>query len=215
MRALIVVPHLDDEVLSTGGLILKLSEDPKSLIVVVSVFGRVYDYGNVSVSESAKEQMAYAQKARSILGYSTLIALNNDEGEPGKVGYYPLLAQIEPIVETIRPEMVVYPSATDNNQDHKHLNAVCRIAFRPGVGSYRTVLESHAFENLKPDFNYYVPLTSAQIEKKLKALRCYKTEVRKSPHPRSALAIKAHHVGMGSRCGCSYAEAYNLVRHRM
>ena len=47
---------------------------------------------------------------------------------------------------------------------------------------------------------------------KLKALRCYRDEMKKSPHPRSIEGIKALNKWRGSISGNKYSEAFILVR---
>ena len=44
------------------------------------------------------------------------------------------------------------------------------------------------------------------------AIKAYKKEFKKSPHPRSIETIKALAVFRGSQSGLKYAESFNLIR---
>jgi LmbE family N-acetylglucosaminyl deacetylase len=49
---------------------------------------------------------------------------------------------------------------------------------------------------------------SGTIEKKIKALSCYKNVMRESPHPRSEQVLLGHAIYRGGQCGCLSAEAF-------
>jgi len=56
--------------------------------------------------------------------------------------------------------------------------------------------------------NFYVELTSAQINKKIKALRLYKSQMRVAGNPRSVEVIKSLAIFRGSAIGSHFAEAF-------
>ena len=64
-------------------------------------------------------------------------------------------------------------------------------------------------ENFSPNWFEKVDET---IGTKLKALKCYKKEMRKTPHPRSIDGIKTLSKWRGAISGYKYAEAFLLVR---
>jgi LmbE family N-acetylglucosaminyl deacetylase len=53
---------------------------------------------------------------------------------------------------------------------------------------------------------------SSSLEKKIQALACYKSELRKFPHPRSLKAIELNAKTWGVKVGLKSAEAFELVR---
>ena len=61
--------------------------------------------------------------------------------------------------------------------------------------------------------NYYVNITKF-IGKKVNALRCYKTEKRRYPHPRSDEALKILAQKRGIEIGFEYAEAFMILRDK-
>ena len=98
---------------------------------VLAIHGR--HYGDVSPKQQAISDAAEFTdfgKACDTLGvYGRALLMR--EGEPASVGFYDLLEPIERELREFQPDEVVIPSADDLNQDHRHLNHVCRIALRP------------------------------------------------------------------------------------
>ena len=59
--------------------------------------------------------------------------------------------------------------------------------------------------------NLFIDITK-EFKSKTNALKKYKNEIRKFPHPRSIDALEAIAKRWGSVSGFQYAEAFNLVR---
>ena len=59
--------------------------------------------------------------------------------------------------------------------------------------------------------NYYEDI-SKYMNKKIKALKIYKSEVKKFPFPRSIDAIKALAKVRGSEIGVNFAEAFEVLK---
>ena len=51
------------------------------------------------------------------------------------------------------------------------------------------------------------------INSKLEAMRCYESQIKKYPNPRSAEGIKALAMYRGSTVGVEYAESFMTVRN--
>ena len=60
--------------------------------------------------------------------------------------------------------------------------------------------------------NYFIKVSKIDLKKKVEALKCYKTEMRKWPHTRSISAIKNLSKLRGSSVGLEYAESFHLFR---
>ena len=50
------------------------------------------------------------------------------------------------------------------------------------------------------------------VELKCEAMRCYRSEIRPAPHPRSIETIRALAILRGSEAGLKAAEAFRLLR---
>jgi hypothetical protein len=61
--------------------------------------------------------------------------------------------------------------------------------------------------------NYYVNV-SRYIDVKMEAFRCYETEKRIYPHPRSEEALKVQAQKRGIEIGFGYAEAFMVLRDK-
>lgn len=214
MKTLVIVAHMDDEALSCGALIMSRVSNGHD-VYVLALHTRVYNYGawdgGLREYDDFKKSLAVLGRGGKLHGRCELMP----EGEPGKVGFYPLLKVIEAALDDFKPDEVVIPSKLDLNQDHQHLAHVCDIALRPAnLGSVRRILRSHAFDSVVNTFQYYVPFDSDRLRVKLEAVGCYKNEARDGVHPRSPNNIEAWHRVLGSKCGAEFAEGYSVVLYR-
>lgn len=211
-RTLVICPHMDDEALSCGGLILTRTADSDAQVRVIVLSGRVYDYARETEEQSYSEEYADFVASMDVLGVKSFSAYNLPEGEPAKVGYYTPLEIIEKNLQTFQPTEVVIPSACDLNQDHRHYNHVCRIALRPAnLGSVVRVLESYAFDSSEGVPNFFVPLSDSMLFLKLLAVSKYRREWREGTHSRSKENITAVHRVLGAKVGVALAEGYSLI----
>ena len=60
--------------------------------------------------------------------------------------------------------------------------------------------------------NYFIQINQNSLEKKLKAMKCYKSEIAKHPFSRSLVNIKNLAMHRGSQSGNYYAEAFKIIR---
>lgn len=214
-RTLVICPHMDDEALSCGGLILTRLVDPKAQVRVLTLSGRVYDYGREDEGQSLPEEYRDYQESLALLGVTSHEVMNMAEGEPGKLGFYAPLEAIEKNLQTFQPTEVVIPSGADLNQDHRHYNHVCRIALRPAnLGMVTRILETFSFDSEGGVRNYFVPMSESVLSHKLSAVNCYRRERRVGAHPRSEENIIANHRVLGSKVGAQFAEGYSLIMQK-
>lgn len=207
MKTLVVVAHLDDESLSCGGL-LSRCEDPFVLVV----YGRKYVGESVSDNErSMSAELNDFLNALKVLDVKNYRWLNLPEGEPHQTGYYQVLEEVERLLLKHKFDEIVFPSEHDLNQDHRMLSDIMKIVCRPGnLGSVRRVLKSLSHDSMMVSPQYFVPLSKADIDRKLEAVSCYKREARDVPHPRCLENILALARIHGSKCGHEFAEGYEV-----
>lgn len=209
MRTLLVVPHMDDEVISCGGLV-QARVAAGGTVGVLCLFGRVYDYGRDTDDDAEEQDFLTVKK---MLGYQHHWLGQLQEGEPGTVGYYKCLELIEGALASFVPDEVVTSSPGDLNQDHRHLAHVVGIALRPiNLGRVRRVLEFIALDGSVQVPNYYVPVSESMLAAKQAAIAAYRREARTGTSPRSPENVAAQMRVWGSQCGHPLAEAYR-VRH--
>ena len=220
MRVLVIAPHMDDEVLGVGATIARRVHEGDEVHVCV-VAHRVYDH----VFDDAKNraEMECAKRARAVLGYKELYFLDLPD-ERLDACLQDVIIPLERCVGEIRPEIVYLNHRGDNHQDHRAVFQAAMVALRPAATpGLRTVLcyETPSSTEQAPPVSeaaflpqVYVNVAD-HLEAKVQALRCYQTEARAFPHPRSEEAIRllARHRGVES--GFAAAEAFVVLRDRI
>lgn len=219
MRILVIAAHMDDEVLGAGGTIARhvaLGDEVHVCCVAHRIYDHVFD-----ASRNAHE-VACARRAQQVLGYANCENLNLPD-ERLDACLQDVIVPLERVVNAIDPEIAYVNHRGDVNQDHRavfHASMVAlRTSHRPhlrAVLSYE-VPSSTEQAPAMPDLaflpTYYVDI-EAHLDAKIAALRCYDTEQRTFPHPRSIEAVKtlAHRRGVES--GMRAAEAFILLKGR-
>lgn len=222
MNILIIAAHPDDEVLGCGGTIAKLSTANKvyTLILGEGVTSRKNQHKkNV---QKVTQLQKKAEHANKILGVKKVYF----EGLPdNKFDTLPLLniiKIIEGYVQKIKPDVIYTHHYGDLNIDHT-------ITYKAVLTATRPISELHyprkilSFEVLSSTEwnqqhqamiftpNIYVDI-SETVEKKLRAMKCYTSEIRQYPHPRSLQGINIHAQKRGLEIGLKFAEAFYLIR---
>jgi LmbE family N-acetylglucosaminyl deacetylase len=207
MNTLVIAAHMDDEAISCGGLLAKrVAAGGK--VGVLAVYGRVYDYGR---HDGTDEEEVDFFAAKKVLGYRHHWLGELREGEPHTVGFYKVLELVEGALASFKPDEVVIPSASDLNQDHRHLNHVCQIALRAiNLRSVTRVLEFAALDGRVRASTYYVALKRSELDVKVNAINCYRRERRGLPSPRAPENVEAQARVLGAASGTEFAEAYVL-----
>jgi LmbE family N-acetylglucosaminyl deacetylase len=197
---LVISPHIDDEVLGCGGSI-----DDRTFVLECGVD----DFHIVPRQERINELEA----AQKLLGFEYRILDN-------VVNHYEVTNLIQGITDSInfiKPKEIYIPYPS-YNQDHQEVYRAAMIALRPHDLNYfvprvfvyeetQVVLwdNSHNINGLfKP--NYYREI---DIERKLAAYRCLKSQVRSF---RSAEFLQEIAQLRGRQSGKKYAEAFQCLR---
>ena len=218
-RILVIAPHMDDETLGCGGVILKHKDDGDK-VWVVFVAHRIYSHYFDKKRNDVEK--GHALKAKSILGYDEAVFLDlNDERLDACL--QDIIAPLEKCIEDIKPQVVYLPFKGDNNQDHRAVFEASRVVIRPAatpfierVSLYETPSSTDQSPPLPENIfmpNYYVDIVK-YIDKKIEAVSCYKTEKRNYHHPRSEEALKVLARKRGIEIGSECAEAFIMIRDK-
>lgn len=218
-KVLIIAPHMDDEVLGCAGAILK-HKDNHDNVALIFVAHRIYEHKYDKVASTIEK--THALKAKRILGYDEEVFLDlKDERLDASI--QDIVIPIEKHIKKIRPSLVYLPFRNDNNQDHRAVFDACRVVFRPiavpfvkKIFMYEVPSSTDQSPPLSENAflpNFYIDITK-YINKKIKAYRCYKTEKRDYPHPRSEEALKVLAKKRGTEIGFEFAEAFTVLRER-
>jgi LmbE family N-acetylglucosaminyl deacetylase len=218
-KILIVAPHLDDEVLGCGGTLIRHIEE-KDEVCVAFIAHRVY--GHKYDSDRMKVELSHMEKARKVTGYQRMEFFDLPDEKLDR--HIPdIISALEPLVEDFRPDTVYSPFWQDNHQDHRAVAEAVRVVLRPAVYTFVKkwlACETPSSTEQSPPMpgcafqpNCYVNI-SLFLERKLEAVRCYETEARPFPHPRSPEALKALAARRGVEAAMKYAEAFVILRHK-
>ena len=233
MKILVIVAHPDDEVLGMGGTISKYcrnGHDVKIIIMATGIFARrssnFVNNREYETSHKTEKQMIqqveklrqHAKKSAKIMGVSKIEFFDFPDNEMDKVSLLEVVKTIEKTIANFKPDMVYTHSQHDVNVDHRILYEATLVATRPVPGS--KIKKVMSFE-IPSSTEWYFPSQfapnvfediSKDLIKKKNALKAYKTEIRKFPHPRSSDALEVIAKKWGTVSGFMAAEAFTLVR---
>ncbi len=218
-RALIVVAHTDDESFGCGAFIKKLYRAGVK-IYAMSFTNGVGSRQGVGDGE-IKKRLQSSKKAAKILGFNWIKNLNYPDNKLDQIPLLNLVKEIENIKNKIDPRLVLTHSYTDLNVDHKKIFDATITAFRPEATNKDMEIltfeipSSTDFYMLKNKSNFipnYFVNIDKYIQYKIKAVKCYKRELKKSPNSRSINGIKNLAKIRGNQSGLNNAEAFEIVR---
>ena len=218
-KVLILSPHADDEILGCGGLISKYSRQNYDIVVVILTnanLGAPEIFKSKEIVKLRKE----AKLANDFIGTKSLFFENLPAINLNNFPFYKISNVIDKYIKNINPEIVLIPSVYDIHDDHKIIFRAAKVSLRPNkksnlkkILSYETVSETEWNENGKSfNPNYFIQLKKSDIDKKIKAFFKYKSQVKKSPHPRSKEGIMNLSRFRGSQAFTEFAEAFRVEK---
>lgn len=214
MRILVYAPHNDDEVLGVGGTMAKYIKQGHEVYVCEAT-------SMLSRPDLVKRIQREALDAHRYLGVKETFFLNIPTVGIKDTPTVEVNARFEEIVKKIRPEIAFIPHKGDMHIDHGEVSKAAMVALRPisnpqlrAIYAYETLSETEW--NIPSVENAFVPNSYSDITEfigiKMEAMKCYQSQVKKFPHPRSLKAIEALSNLRGSTIGVNNAESFMLVR---
>ena len=216
---LVIAPHMDDEVLGCGGTIVKHVEHGDKVhvcFVAHRIYNHQYDEDKMAV------ELRHSKRASDVLAYhgSTFLDLHDERLDKA---IQDIIIPLEKYVYKLEPDIVYSPFCYDNNQDHRAVAQAVQVILRPMTARFLhrwLMYETPSSTEQSPNVGtpVFSPTVYVDIEPyfdtKLDALKCYVSESRKFPHPRSPEGIKALAMKRGMEAGLRLAEAFMLVREK-
>lgn len=214
---LVIAPHPDDEVLGCGGIMNKYAEAGDQVYVLIVTRGTPKFYSDERIDNVRKE----ARDAHHFLGVKETIFLDFPAPELDTVSISEISKAMAEVINKFNIQTVFLPHRGDIHHDHTIVFNAGLVASRP-VEQY-SVKEIYCYETLSetewaPPFgddafipNHFVNVTD-QFEAKLKAMECFKSQIRPFPNPRSLEAIEALAKFRGATVGFERAEAFMQIR---
>jgi LmbE family N-acetylglucosaminyl deacetylase len=162
------------------------------------------------------------RRAADILGCASTRSFSLSDNRFDSVDLLSVVKIVEELKTQTQPTIVLTHHVGDMNVDHGVVANAVLTAFRslPGESpcqiyagevlsstDYSIGVAGRMFEP-----NVWVPVGRADVEKKMKALEAYASEIREYPHPRSSKAVETLAGLRGTQCGHPFAEAFRLLR---
>lgn len=229
-QVLVVAAHPDDEVLGAGGAIAWHRHRGDRVWVLVLGEGISARYGSRDEARSTTHRSSFTRlrremaRAHKLLGVERTIHGAFPDNRFDSVDLLDLVKAVEAAKAALRPDTVYTHYGGDLNVDHRRTCEAVLAACRPLPGDSVTRLLS--FEVLSSTEwalphgpGPFAPTVfldiSAVLERKLKAMACYASELKTPPHPRSLEALRHQAKLWGAKAGLPAAEAFMLIRERV
>jgi len=163
-------------------------------------------------------------EAHKLLGVTETFFLEFPAVMLEQIPRYEINNRIFEVVKETRPEIVYIPHFGDMQKDHKIVSEASMVAIRPKyqhkvkeVYSYETLSETEW--NIPHSTNAFMPNTYSDVtdylDTKLKAMKCFESQLSNFPNPRSLEAIEALARYRGTTINAKAAEAFTLIRKIM
>jgi len=221
-NVLIIAAHPDDEVLGCGATIPKLVDRGAHVFIALLSKGITSRYINpkdVPADKIAKIKEC-ANTAAQIMKAEDIVLYDFPDNRFDTVPLLDIVKTVDELIQKIKPKIIYTHHGGDLNIDHAITFKAVLTATRPMKGNLLKKLYSFevasstewAFGRYYPIFrpNVFVDVNNT-LKFKIEAMKCYQTEVKSFPHPRSTESIKAVAKKWGTTVGLHAAEAFELV----
>jgi LmbE family N-acetylglucosaminyl deacetylase len=213
VKVLAIAPHPDDETIGAGGTVARHAAggDEVFLCVVTQAYSPPWSEEYI---RTARQQV---EAAARVLGIRQTFYLGFPTVKLNTVPNAELTNALQKVVEDVRPDVVYTSPPNDINQDHRVVFGTTLVATRPLPQSsvkrllcYETGYASR-YGHLPFAPSVYVNIAPF-LDKKLAAMKCYESELRDAPHPRSLAGLELVARERGQSVGLPAAECFQLVR---
>jgi LmbE family N-acetylglucosaminyl deacetylase len=216
-RVLVIAAHPDDEILGAGGTLIrhfKGGDDVRALIVCSA--------DPIRYRAGEHDQPADAERASYYLGGRTS-GLGFPDQRLDAGSNLELIQALERELRDFEPDIVYTHHWGDVNADHVRIAEAVDVATRPFAApwlkrlySFETPSSSEwtASSRNRPFLPNVFSDISSELDRKLDAMRCYRSELRPYPHPRSLRSLRERAGFWGSVANMTAAEPLMLLRAR-
>lgn len=220
MNILVIAPHADDEVLGVGATMAKHAKNGDKVYVLISTNASL-GAPELFNSENIEIVRSEALAAHQILGVEKTFFLDLPAPALNAYPSYKISLAMSAVFSQIKPDLLYLPHPGDLHEDHKAIYRASLVCARP-QGDY-SVKDILCYETLSEtdwtpyigDFGFrpnYFNDVSEELEIKLKAMDCFKSQLKEFPHSRSLKGLKSLAETRGSSVGIKACEAFQIER---
>ena len=211
-NVLVIAAHPDDELLGCGGTVALHKNKGDKVTFLIACEGDLLRYAN----ESDRHQ-AQIYSAAKVLGVNNIHSLKYPDQKLESIILTDLIDALLNIIRELQPNIIYTQYGDDVNKDHKILFEAVQVATRPTENYIEAVYAFDTASSTEWGFpRTFIPDTWVDISKtlnqKLEAMRCYKTELREYPHPRSIAALENKAKAWGNQVLMEAAEVFVTIR---
>lgn len=215
-KILVIAPHPDDEVLGCGGVMKKYSEE-NSVYVLVVTRGTPMLYNDEKIANVRNE----ARESHKIIGVKETFFFDFHAPDLDITSRAEISRSISNLLNELQIDELYLPHRGDIHHDHGIVFHAGLVAARPvgnysvkRIFTYETLSETEWAAPFSDDAfipNHFVNIEQ-QMQYKLEAMQCFKSQVRPFPSTRSLEAIEALAKFRGATVGFNRAEAFMVIR---
>ena len=214
-KILIIAPHKDDEIIGAGGTLIKHIKRGDEVYVCVMTKGvePLFREDGVGIREAQICHERIGVKKSFFLDFPAVLLEKEDR--------YKVNNSLLQVISEIKPEIVYIPHWGDMQKDHQLVAEAAMVCLRPKympqpkrIYAYETLSETGwNAPNVQNAFipNVFVDI-SEELDEKIDAMSCYKSQLGAFPDARSLEAIEALAHYRGAVMNMKAAEAFVLIR---
>jgi len=203
-RILVLSPHTDDGEVAAGGTIARHAKQGGEVhYVAFSSAERSLPKG--MPRETTRNECLAATKALGVPKENVRIYDYDVRSFPQR--RQEILEGLIELREELKPELVLVTSSSDVHQDHQTIHWEAIRAFKTSASLWGY---EHPWNNLSFDFDVLVSLDERDVQAKLRAMKCYKSQFNRAYFdPEYVRGLLRVH---GTQANFRYAEAFELIR---
>jgi LmbE family N-acetylglucosaminyl deacetylase len=203
-RVLFISPHTDDAELGAGGTIARFIEEGKE------VYYLVFSSCEASIDAEFPPNTLVNEctnSCRALHIQPNRIKLLDYEVRTFPLFRQQILDDLIKVKNEVKPDLVFVPSSSDTHQDHRTIYWEALRAFKKETSIWGY---EHPWNNLTFTTDIFIRLEAKHFQKKLEALKQYKSQNGRSYFDEDYLRSLA--LTRGVQIDWEYAEAFELIR---
>lgn len=217
MKTLVIAPHPDDEILGCAGTIARLSHEGNEVFIAIATKASPPLFSEEFILQGRRE----AETAHQLLGVKKTFFCDLPAAALDTMPHREVNKTLHALINDINPDILFIPFIGDIHLDHQYIFLSSLVASRPNQINYpKKILAYEVLSETNWNAPYLTPSfqpnviwdISDYLELKLKAFKCFQSQIKDFPHERSVIALEALAKLRGATIFRHAAEAFVLIR---